>query len=204
MSGSFPVRLMELRKERNLTQKEAASNLGVSQALLSHYEKGIRECSLDFVCRAAAYYDVTCDYLLGMTESKKSLGAEFENHDLPHDKEMRISTVYRAGSMLQELLGDGNAKSGEKVKSFLSVGVYRLAVNAAAGGNIPKEWIRFPLDFASVSSDAIMDSLLLQIADIKPQKAGKIGKEPQCIKTVISEVEKTLIRIMSEVIEEKE
>ena len=38
-----------LRKERGITQKQAAEDLGVSQALLSHYEKGIRECGLDFV-----------------------------------------------------------------------------------------------------------------------------------------------------------
>ena len=54
-----------LRKERGITQKQAAEDLGVSQALLSHYEKGIRECGLDFVVRVADYYNVSCDYLLG-------------------------------------------------------------------------------------------------------------------------------------------
>ena len=42
-----------LRKERGITQKQAAEDLGVSQALLSHYEKGIRECGLDFVVRVS-------------------------------------------------------------------------------------------------------------------------------------------------------
>ena len=55
-----------LRKERGITQKQAAEDLGVSQALLSHYEKGIRECGLDFVVRVADYYNVSCDYLLPM------------------------------------------------------------------------------------------------------------------------------------------
>ena len=54
-----------LRKERNISQKKAAADLGVSQALLSHYEKGIRECGLDFIVKAADYYGVSCDYLLG-------------------------------------------------------------------------------------------------------------------------------------------
>ena len=49
-----------LRKERGITQKQAAEDLGVSQALLSHYEKGIRECGLDFVVRVADYYNVSC------------------------------------------------------------------------------------------------------------------------------------------------
>lgn len=61
----FPAILTLLRRERGLTQKQAAQDLGVSQALLSHYERGIRECGLDFLIRAADYYGVTCDFLLG-------------------------------------------------------------------------------------------------------------------------------------------
>ena len=59
-----------LRKERGITQKQAAEDLGVSQALLSHYEKGIRECGLDFVVRVADYYNVSCDYLLGRSAER--------------------------------------------------------------------------------------------------------------------------------------
>ena len=47
-----------LRKERGITQKQAAQDLGISQAQLSHYEKGIRECGLAFVVQVADYYDV--------------------------------------------------------------------------------------------------------------------------------------------------
>ena len=65
MNSDFPRIISLLRKERNISQKQAAADLGVSQALLSHYEKGIRECGLDFLVRAADYYNVSCDYLLG-------------------------------------------------------------------------------------------------------------------------------------------
>ena len=54
-----------------MSQKQAAADLGVSQALLSHYEKGIRECGLDFLIRTAEYYDVSTDYLLGRTVQRK-------------------------------------------------------------------------------------------------------------------------------------
>ena len=54
-----------LRKERGITQKQAAQELGISQAQLSHYEKGIRECGLEFVVQIADYYNVSCDYLFG-------------------------------------------------------------------------------------------------------------------------------------------
>ncbi len=46
MNSHFPRIITLLRKERGLSQKSAAEQLGVSQALLSHYEKGIRECGL--------------------------------------------------------------------------------------------------------------------------------------------------------------
>ena len=55
MNSAFPRILTLLRKERGISQKKAATDLGVSQALLSHYEKGIRECGLDFVVRSADY-----------------------------------------------------------------------------------------------------------------------------------------------------
>ena len=71
MATNITARLSSLRKEKGLSQKEAAAGLGVSQALLSHYENGIRECGLDFLCRAADYYNVTTDYLLGLSESKR-------------------------------------------------------------------------------------------------------------------------------------
>lgn len=62
---SFSKNLVQLRKERGLSQKRVAADLNISQALLSHYEKGIRECGLDFVLRTARYFDVSCDFLLG-------------------------------------------------------------------------------------------------------------------------------------------
>lgn len=66
MNCNFPKIISELRKSRGISQKQAAIDLGVSQALLSHYEKGIRECGLDFLIKLSHYYDVTCDELLGV------------------------------------------------------------------------------------------------------------------------------------------
>ena len=65
MERSFPETLSALRKGRNISQRQAAADLGISQALLSHYENGAREPGLSFVCRACDYYGVTADYLLG-------------------------------------------------------------------------------------------------------------------------------------------
>ena len=81
MSQEFSRIIPLLRKERRITQKEAAAQLGISQALLSHYEKGIRECGLDFVVRVAEFYGVSCDYLLGRSADRSGLTLKVE--DLP-------------------------------------------------------------------------------------------------------------------------
>ena len=68
MSKTFPEILSELRRSRGLSQRQAAAELNISQALLSHYENGAREPGLAFVCRACDYYGVSADYLLGRTD----------------------------------------------------------------------------------------------------------------------------------------
>ncbi len=64
MDRNFPDTLSALRREKNISQRQAAAELGISQALLSHYENGAREPGLNFVCRACDYYGVTADYML--------------------------------------------------------------------------------------------------------------------------------------------
>ena len=99
MSKDFSRIITLLRKERGMTQKEAAAHLGVSQALLSHYEKGIRECGLDFVVRTADFYGVSCDYLLGRSADRSGLTLKVE--DLP-GPESGKDGIYR-GSLLPTL-----------------------------------------------------------------------------------------------------
>ena len=67
MSRTFSEAMSALRHERGLSQRKAAAELRISQALLSHYENGAREPGLDFVVRVCDYYGVTADFLLGRT-----------------------------------------------------------------------------------------------------------------------------------------
>ena len=68
MTRGFSQTMSELRRKKGASQRTAAADLGISQALLSHYENGAREPGLDFVCRACEYYGVSADYLLGRTD----------------------------------------------------------------------------------------------------------------------------------------
>ena len=82
-----------LRKERGITQKQAAQDLGISQAQLSHYEKGIRECGLAFVVQVADYYDVSCDYLLGRSAERS--GQTIKVEELPDAGGATSGSIYR-------------------------------------------------------------------------------------------------------------
>ena len=76
MERNFHETLAALRRARGASQREVAADLGISQALLSHYENGAREPGLRFVCRVCDYYGVTADYLLGRSENPVSLAPE--------------------------------------------------------------------------------------------------------------------------------
>ena len=76
MQRTFHETLAALRKKRGLSQRQVAAQLGISQALLSHYENGAREPGLSFVCRVCEYYEVSADYLLGRTDTPGTLAPE--------------------------------------------------------------------------------------------------------------------------------
>ena len=81
MVNDFPRTLSLLRKEKKISQRKAAGDLGVSQALLSHYENGVREPGLEFLVKAADYYGVSSDYLLGRTMARD--GSAIDAETLP-------------------------------------------------------------------------------------------------------------------------
>ena len=68
--SKFAARLSKLRNEKGLSQRQAAAELGISQALLSHYETDAREPKLEFVVKVCDYYAVTTDYILGRTKER--------------------------------------------------------------------------------------------------------------------------------------
>lgn len=142
MDRNFPVILCELRKEKGLSQKEAAAQLGVSQALLSHYEKGIRECGQSFLIKVADFYGVTCDFLLGRTNARNNATNELEA--LTDHKNIPITasseTFIKAGVMLAEIMRKNNTLDGVKFDKLMAIALYKIILVQAAAGNLPKNW----------------------------------------------------------------
>ncbi|MGB8454872.1 MAG: helix-turn-helix transcriptional regulator [Anaerocolumna sp.] len=63
----------ELRKNRHLTQVELGELIGVTQQNYSRYEKDITIMPIDILIKISEYYNVTTDYLLGISEVKRGL-----------------------------------------------------------------------------------------------------------------------------------
>lgn len=69
-------RLRELREDRDLTQKDVGSALGISNTAISNYETGFREMSLELLCTFASYYGVTTDYILCLSNQPRPAVSE--------------------------------------------------------------------------------------------------------------------------------
>lgn len=61
-------RLRELRESNGLTQKQLAEKLNINSVTYLHYEKEQREPPLSLLADIAKFYDVSVDYLLGLTD----------------------------------------------------------------------------------------------------------------------------------------
>lgn len=66
----FGTILHQLRKAHGLTQNELGKRIGLSKAVVSKYENGIGFPSFDVLIRIAEYFNVTTDYLLGVSKNK--------------------------------------------------------------------------------------------------------------------------------------
>lgn len=64
-------RIRDLREDRDLKQKDLAAWLQCTQVAYSYYELGRRDIPTDVLIRLSAFYGVSVDYLLGLTDEKK-------------------------------------------------------------------------------------------------------------------------------------
>lgn len=88
---SLAKKIVQLRKERNLTQKELASIVGVHFSHMSRYERAISLPSVDVVKKLAQMFHVSADYLL-FDDSQAMVPADITDQELLQQFE-RISRM---------------------------------------------------------------------------------------------------------------
>ena len=64
----FAERILELRKEKNISQATLAKNIGVSYAVVCYWETDRSEPTAPNIVKLAEYFGVSCDYLLGKSD----------------------------------------------------------------------------------------------------------------------------------------
>lgn len=137
--SDFSRMIRLLREEKGISQKNAAEALGVKQAMMSHYENGTRECGLDFVVKAADYYGVSCDYLLGRSPEPNGAMLSFES--IPEVDDASGQNIFKGSMYLLLskklainslcLIYDLLAKSKnegliESICKYITLGLYRV------------------------------------------------------------------------------
>lgn len=138
MSSDFSRCLSLLRQEKGMSQRAVAKELGISQALLSHYENGVREPGLAFVIKACNYYNVSADFLLGRTLSRDgtTIAAE-ELYDYSAEKDnvlhgsilatLNKKLLVNSTGVLFDLLGKtGKKEAINAAADYLGTAIYKL------------------------------------------------------------------------------
>lgn len=64
-------RIYELREDNDLKQREIAKILNCSQRVYSNYERGDLDIPTEILIKLAKYYDVSTDYILGLSDKMK-------------------------------------------------------------------------------------------------------------------------------------
>ena len=70
--ASIGEKILNLRKKQNLSQKELAEKVGITEASLSRYENNLREPKAEIIAKISEILGCSTDYLLGLTNNKVS------------------------------------------------------------------------------------------------------------------------------------
>lgn len=174
MATDFSRTLSMLRKEQGISQRKVAAALGISQALLSHYENGIREPGLGFVIKVCDYYHVSADYLLGRTLDREGTTIAAEDlYDSSAEKGnvlrgpiiamLQKKLVVNTTSMLFDLLGKvGNKEAIQEAAAYLGGALFKLYRQLYRAGDNEEKYMA--VDSCAFNSGAVDADLHLSEA----------------------------------------
>lgn len=79
---TFNLRLKQLRQKHKLTQGELGKLLGLKATAISNYESSRNEPSFENLIALSRYFDVSCDYLLGISDAYLPVSGEVLDKDI--------------------------------------------------------------------------------------------------------------------------
>lgn len=68
---NYYQRLRDLREDKDLNQTQIAIVIGTSQSYYAQYENGKRQIPFDRIIELAKFYNISIDYIAGLTNDKR-------------------------------------------------------------------------------------------------------------------------------------
>lgn len=97
-------RIKILREKRGIIQEILAAELGITQQMLSKYEKDVTIIKVDILKKLAEYFNVTTDYLLGVSDVKQDLTGQIRINETLDEYYDMIEVYKRLDKYDQELV----------------------------------------------------------------------------------------------------
>ena len=132
MENTLGKRIKSLREQKELSQLEFSKLLNISNSTLSQYEAGNRMPSDEIKKKIAQYFDVSLDYLMGVSDirnpyTEKSIEEEYKEEFKALEKFRQVminkgfnyenktyeelAEIVVKHIKIQDLLNDNNSKS---------------------------------------------------------------------------------------------
>lgn len=213
MNKDFSRIITHLRKKKGLSQKQASADLGISQALLSHYEKGIRECGLDFLVKTADYYEVSVDYLLGRTPNQdgskinpEDIADVDEAMDIKQGKTDNYCLINRkiltnsTGVLYNILSNIGNKRLSKYISQYLMTSLYFvIRIIYSLNEKNPVDTHSIPYNLTEEYCQASMSLDLIKIKELSSSQGEKLKADlsPESLSSKYPESYSSFVNLMS-------
>lgn len=139
-------RLKQLRIKNGLKQQELADMFGLSSGTISFYESEQRKPDIDFIVAIAKYFDVSTDYLLGLTNA-----TDKENIDISKVTGLNDFSL----TILEQSLKETNNAAAEVIDTVICGGDFLRLVNLINDKNEKKPTI--DIDWSDICDKKLSD-----------------------------------------------
>ena len=139
-------RLKQLRIKKGLKQQELADMFGLSSGTISFYESEQRKPDIDFIVAIAKYFDVSTDYLLGLTNA-----IDKENIDISKVTGLNDFSL----TILEQSLKETNNAAAEVIDTVICGGDFLRFVNLINDKNEKKPTI--DIDWSDICDKKLSD-----------------------------------------------
>jgi transcriptional regulator with XRE-family HTH domain len=112
-------RLRKLRIDKNLSQQNLADMLGVSKSLISCYESGKRNPSIENIISFMQIFNVTSDYLLGADNLIKVSSNKKEEYKILTNEEVIFLNEIKKDKLVYDILFTEPKRGAELIKNKL-------------------------------------------------------------------------------------